>query len=294
MRSAALVFNPVAGRGRLGRRIGRVVEALREGGFETRPLATRSAGDGEKRAREAASAGAEVVFALGGDGTLRECAAGLAGSETALAFLPAGTTNVMALEWGLPRNPVKAARAHAHSVEREFGLGLAGSTPFVMQASAGVDAFLISALKRGEKRLLGSAAAVPAVLRSLIGYSFPTFEVTTPRGRRSATLAVASNIKRYGGPWRLTPQARSDGQSLELYCYSGRGRAAAIRMALALVAGRHLELAASSVERAERVEIDSAPGQPFQLDGDLLPRPATGQLAIAGSTRRLRVLAPPG
>jgi diacylglycerol kinase family enzyme len=269
-----------------------VTRALFESGFDAEPYPSRSAGDATFQARRAALEGVEVVFAMGGDGTLRECAAGLLGSQPALGFLPSGTINVMALELAVPAGPAKAARAYSNATCRDFGVGLAGKAPFLMQVSAGVDAFLIGALRPAEKKLLGKASSVPAIVRSLLGYSFPAFEVTSPSGTRSVTLAVASNVRRYGGPWRLTPDARSDGKGLELFCFSGRGRVAVIRLALALLTGRHLGLPGSSIERVGSASFTPVPALPFQIDGDVLERPVKGPLEVGLSERGIRVLVP--
>ena len=47
--------------------------------------------------------GCRLVLAAGGDGTLHEAANGLAGTDCVLAPLPAGTTNCLARELGLPQ-----------------------------------------------------------------------------------------------------------------------------------------------------------------------------------------------
>ncbi|MFQ5525286.1 MAG: diacylglycerol/lipid kinase family protein [Thermoanaerobaculia bacterium] len=293
MRAAVLVFNPFAGRRRSATLLSRVTEALRGSGFDAEPLPTRAPGDATERAREATQDGVDIVFALGGDGTLRECAAGLLGTDSVLGFLPTGTINVMALELGVPLRPVAAARAFAGASAIPFGVGLAGEVPFLMQVSAGVDAFLVGAMRPNEKRFLGPASAVPAIFRSLARYSFPPFEISSPSGTRTATLAVASNIRRYGGPWKLTPKASSDGSSLDLFSFSGRGRAAAIRLALSLLVGRQLRVPGSHCERIGNAALRTVPALPFQIDGDVLPTAPDHELEIALSGHTLRMLVPP-
>ncbi len=293
MKSAAVVFNPLAGKRRSPALLAKVLDGLRQSGFDAAPIPTRGPGDAESRAREAAAGGAEAVFALGGDGTLRECAAGILGSQTALAFLPTGTMNVMALELGVPAQPVNAAHAYAGARETRLGVGLAGETPFLMQASAGVDAFLIASMRPREKKWLGWASAIPAILRSLANYPFPSFEVESETGVRHVTLAVASNIHRYGGPFKLTPRARRDGTSLQLFLFSGSGRGGAIRFALSLLLGRHLRLRESALEPVRRAIFTAEPDVPFQVDGDLLPPNAGRRLEVSLATDTLRVLVPP-
>lgn len=66
-------------------------------------------GETRERAARAASDGYAVVAAMGGDGVVHHAANGAAGTTAALAIIPAGTTNVAARIFGLPRKPVKAA-----------------------------------------------------------------------------------------------------------------------------------------------------------------------------------------
>lgn len=255
-------------------------------------MPTRGPGDAESRAREAVAGGAETIFALGGDGTLRECAAGILGSNVTLGFLPTGTMNVMALELGIRGGAVEVAGAYANAREIRLGVGLADRTPFLMQATAGIDAFLISSLRPNEKRWLGQVAAVPAIVRTLAKYHFPSFEIESEAGIHSATLAVVSNIARYGGPFELTPQARSDGTSLELFLFSGRGRGAAIKFGLSLLLGRHSKLRAASFERIRAATITAGPDVPFQIDGDVLRHAPGRPLEISLAAETLRVLVP--
>lgn len=69
-----------------------------------------SAADASTVSRKAAEGGADIVLAMGGDGLVHHVAQGLIGTDTALGIIPVGTTNVIGRLFGIPSNPVKAAR----------------------------------------------------------------------------------------------------------------------------------------------------------------------------------------
>ncbi len=300
-RSAVLIFNPAAGRGLEGGRPDRIVAALVRTGWEVAARPTEAAGHATALAREAAAAGAGAVFALGGDGTLREAAAGLLGSPTGLAFLPAGTTNVMARVLGVPPRPLASARAYARagagdrdrSGTRELDVGLCDGEPFLMQASAGLDALALARTDSRAKRRLGRAGVVAAALGAWWSYGYPRLAVRAEGRAREGTLAVAANIPFYGGPWKMAPAARPDDGRLNVVVFSGAGRAATLGFARDLLLGRHLGRPDVESFAAGEIEIEAPPGALFQLDGD--PLPASGDRAVRRirlAPERLRVLVP--
>src|SRR5580704_3270244 len=68
-------------------------------------------------ARRAVADGAEVLFVWGGDGTVQRCINAVAGTGTAVAILPAGTANLLAMNLQIPddlpvrpEDPVRARR----------------------------------------------------------------------------------------------------------------------------------------------------------------------------------------
>src|ERR1043166_10201596 len=104
-------------------------------------------------ARDAAAAGVDVVFCLGGDGTLNEALNGLAGTGVALAVLPAGGTNVFARTIGIPRDPIEATAVYIErlrdgSTPTSVTLGVVNDHRFSFCAGVGFDAEVVREVHR--------------------------------------------------------------------------------------------------------------------------------------------------
>lgn len=294
MKQSVLIVNRAAGSGPGARLVGAIVERLAAGGYEAEPILTRAPGDATRLAREAAAAGTDAVFALGGDGTLRETAAGLLGTGVPLGPLPGGTANVLTLALGLPRNPVAAASVLARSAPRPIDVGLAGGRPFLMMASAGLDAALVADLHPIGKRWLGRVGIAGQGLAAWWSYPYPPIEVLVGGERRRASFVAVSNIALYGGPFRMVPEALPDDRRLDLLLFTGAGRAATFGFARDLLRGAHLrrpDVEVLPVGPAETVTISGAAEQVrVQVDGDPFPEPPPVTIALAAET--LPVLAP--
>jgi len=85
-------------------------------------------------ARRAADQGAEVMFVWGGDGTVQRCIDAVAGTGTAVAILPAGTANLLAMNLQIPDDLTEAGWGNRVDWARTFSrlaLGQAERSPFV-------------------------------------------------------------------------------------------------------------------------------------------------------------------
>lgn len=292
MSRALLVYNPVAGRRRV-RLLDRITAILAGGGWRIERQATGGPGAATELARGAAAAGCEAVFAFGGDGTLREAAAGLLGSDVPLGFLPAGTANVMRHALRLPRHAVGAARLFARpggAPVRLLDVGRCAGAPFLILASAGMDARVVANLRPALKRRLGAAAGFPAILGALATYDYPALRIRADGESLEGSWVTVSNVPEYGGRWRLMPPARPDDRALDLLVFHGSGGPATlgIGMQILLGGGRHLRRRDVTVRRVERVVIEGPAEPPLQIDGDTFAAAAPVEIGLADE--RLRVL----
>src|SRR3954451_16142822 len=98
-----VVVNPTSGRGRSGKLLPKVRQAIQTLGLDAEVRVSKSAEDPPRIAREAAEAGTEIVAAMGGDGMTGMVGPALVGTETALGVIPTGPGNDFARFIGLNR-----------------------------------------------------------------------------------------------------------------------------------------------------------------------------------------------
>ncbi|MGB3563669.1 MAG: diacylglycerol kinase family protein [Thermoanaerobaculia bacterium] len=290
MRRSVLIYNPKAGRWRTAVLARDLLAALTQRDFQVDARPTDEPGHATHLARQAADDGVEVVFAFGGDGTLRETAAGLLGTPAALGLLPGGTTNVIAHSLGVPADPLRAAAALHHTSIREIDVGLCADDVFLMQASAGLDARIMSRLQPRLKRHFGRTGVLATGLLQWSTYEYPEMELVADGRRLTATFAAVCNLPHYGGKFALAPKATPDDRRLDLVLFRGRGRTATLGFSVAFLRGRHLDRADVECVEVEEVEIRGPNAINIQVDGDGTPLqlPVTIRLA----PQRLKVLVP--
>ena len=306
MRHAVLIVNRAAGGRRPEELVSRLDGLLVRSGFRIDAAFTAAPGDATRLAREAAEAGADAVFALGGDGTLREAAQGLLGTGVPLGPLPGGTANVLGLALGLPRDPLACAESICRLTPRSIDVGLVRSlagagaeTPervFLMMASAGLDARVLSSLSPEGKRRFGRAHVAAQGLFEWWGYEYPGLRVEVGGEVQPASFAAVSNIAHYGGPFRMAPAAQLDDRLLHLLVFRGTGRLPTLDFAWSLLRGRHVDrddVTVRPLGPGERVVLHGPEGSErleAQIDGDPCPDPPPLEIRLAAEA--LPVLAP--
>ena len=302
MRKGLLLYNPTAGRYPVGRFVHGIIHPLKNAGWSMEIAETLSGTHATQTAHQAASEKYDAVFAIGGDGTVGQVASGLINTETALAVLPAGTTNVWALEQG--QKPFswfnwKALRENAEllaNVEpQRVDVGICNDRPFLLWAGVGLDAQTIAKIE--PRHRLFKHVSVPHFFATTV------WEATFWHGldlrlwtdgefvEGHYLVAVATNIRHYaGGMSLISPNALLDDGEMDMWLLSGDSLADALRHFFDLVAGRHLtsDQARRLPFRNARVESDAAFS--IQVDGD----PVLGgkQAEIKTLHRALKVLMP--
>ena len=267
-----------------------MLKRLRKLGCQACVRETAGPGDAERFAAAADPDRYDLLVVAGGDGTVNEAINGLGDLRLPLAILPLGTANVLAHEIGLAIDPNSIAAAIAHGAPRPVTLGAANGRRFILMAGAGFDAHVVATVRTPVKRWLGKGAYVLAMLRQLLAYGFPTYQVSIDGAVRQAGSVLVANARFYAGRFVAAPAADLQVPTFEVCLFERSGRLAAIGYALALFTGLLPRLASYRILPATRIQIEGTAGEPVQADGDII---ATLPARIEVLPQALELVFPP-
>ena len=279
-----IIHNPIAGSGKASHLARELESSLEARDIPARLEPTRKAGDGTRIAAEWEEK-CRVLFVVGGDGTVREVIQGLQRFQTPLATLPAGTSNVLAMELNLPREPEKAARlaqegALTHLDVMELHRKGADPLRSLLFAGAGFDADVVHRVARRRKKTLEAKGKgnitklsylVPAI-QAWFRIPEPSLRVVldgSPLEGGPWGWVLVTNIASFGGLFHLGPGIHPGDGILDVLALPAGTPAQILRYGLAgffRVLPRVKGLRRAKAKR--QVRIEGKGGIPVQVDGD--------------------------
>jgi YegS/Rv2252/BmrU family lipid kinase len=273
-----LIVNPQAGRRLLlNLYLPQVQRLLERNGVEVRVLYTRRAGHATQLVRRHRGE-ADFVTVFGGDGTIREVVAGMVDCPLPLGIIPFGTVNVLALDLGIPSNPLAAARVVLDGRTRNIDLGFLGREPFLLMVSTGIDAMAVHNLDFRAKRYIGQMAYMLAGLWTALTDRPQRIRIgIDERGvRDSGYLAIISNSRYYAGPYRVAEETRIDDGLLNVLLFKKNSLLDTIRLVLGVLTRRHRVMRDVTFYSGKVIRVLSRTKIKMQMDGDKAPSgPAT-------------------
>jgi len=275
IREVLFLVNPKAGGGRaLGLDWQKVCASLP---FSWRVVMPSSPQDALQHAQRFCDSEEKVLVVVGGDGTIHAVLPALVGSPCALAFLPAGTSNVLARELGYPlgRKAIKGClQALRHGEVRQMDVGVVNGRPFALMTSTGFDAFVLERVSDRLKRRIGVFAFIWTGLLALRHYQPAQYwlQVGQETHELEAVMLVVSNTSRYGWFTVIAPPARIDDGVLDVMALPAhvQWRQRIWRVAWDVLRNRADHCPYLLHLRARSLHIECARPQPFQCDGELV------------------------
>ena len=168
MKSLLFIYNPRAGKGRIGDHLGDIVDTFTKSGFKVTIYPTQCPGDGEVIARQWVKDFDRIVCA-GGDGTLDEIVTGVMydGKKVPIGYIPSGSTNDFARSIGLPKSVRRAASIAAGDKLFKCDLGRFNSRYFVYVAAFGLFTDVTYETDQNLKNIFGYTAYLAEALKRL-------------------------------------------------------------------------------------------------------------------------------
>lgn len=272
--SFTIIVNPAAGRGRMGRLLPRIEDAVTRAGLDAEIVMSGHPGDPPVLADQAIDQG-RVVVACGGDGMVGMLAGAVAdraarGDDAVLGIIPAGSGNDFARTVGLPHDdPVASVELLGRSEVHDVDMGRAGERWFACVASAGFDSEA-NRWANTVTRLKGTPLYVAAVLRTLVRYRPRRIriEVDGAEHHRNAWLVAVGNGRSYGGGMQVTPSARVDDGRLEVTVVGDVSRLTFLRTFPKVFKGTHVDHPAVDTFTGTEVTLAATDGTDMHVFAD--------------------------
>lgn len=300
--TATLIYNPHAGHDDWQRQIDEVAACWRDAGWAVTLQVTQGPGHATQLAAQAAAGGQAVVLSAGGDGTLHEIVQGLAGSRCVLAPLPAGTTNCLTRDLGLPKSDsgnlhwlLEAAGALLRGRVQAADLGLCNTgAHWLLWAGVGIESRIVEFVEPRSALLkrFGIGGYIAKAAWPFLTFTGLAASVAVD-GQAIAgdflSVTVCNSRIFAGGLLNLNPQGVLDDGLFEVWALRGRFAPRMALHSLSIAAGTHAHRSDVVCLRGRHVIVEPHAAQRFHLDGEVhCCTPITCRVQPAA----LRLLAP--
>jgi diacylglycerol kinase (ATP) len=257
------------------------MEALREKFGRLGPneiKVTTGSGDAQQIAREAASAGYELIVSAGGDGTLNEVINGVAeeNSPAQIAIVPLGTGNDFARSIALPATVDECLEIIVHGRTKPIDLVrvVSDQVRYFINVSTGgfsgvVDEKLTPEIKKtwGPLAYLrGAAAALPELRAYKTKITFDeadTIDIALHN-------VIIGNGRYVAGGIPVAPEALVNDGLVDVVLIPEKPATELAILVAQILLGKHLSSEAIVYRRARKIAVNSKPGMWFNVDGELV------------------------
>ena len=235
-----------------------------------------------KQLRKLLEQGADHVFVWGGDGMAQRCIDTLAGTDATLAIVPAGTSNLLASNLGIPKGVSKAVDVGLTGERRKIDVASLNGERFAVMAGAGFDAEMIDGADGAMKRRLGRAAYLWTGAKSLRARPFEArIRVDgTQWYRGPASCILAGNMGSLFGGVEVFADAEPDDGLLDLAVITADGLAQWAGTVGRTIAGHPERSPSFRVTRGRKVKVKLDRKVLYELDGGARSKAKRYRLAV--------------
>lgn len=248
---------------------------------------TKKAGDGTILAKKAKNY--DIVIAAGGDGTINEVINGL-DAKTKLGIIPIGSGNVFAKELKIPLQTRKACEVILKEKTKKVDLGTINNKKFIFVAGIGFDAHAITNMKPKLKGLIGKHSYTVAGLKTLFQHKPEELDIKiNGKKQEKGYFAIISNVKRYGGNIKITPEAELDDGYLDLCIFKNKDVWSIMKYVVGAASGTISKIKEIKQYKIKKAEIKSKNRVLFHTDAEI---GGTTPVKISVLPKKLEIITP--
>ena len=314
MPSTLVIYNPVAGNGRVKKQWPHVEKALRKADVQFDAVATQSPFEAIKLAQNASKEYARVI-GVGGDGTIHEIVNGLLRASCEdqtlpLGIIPLGNGDDFAKMippetpiGGQPFNWRIAVQKIAENKTQLFDVGRImgdhgrpergnGLHYYMNSLDVGFGAHGAINLLSIPKYLKGFTAYFAAVIKTMVNYPELHIKIQLDDGptfKQSTTLTAVMNGRCFGNGFWVCPDARADDGYFDLMVAQSVSRFTILRLIPKLMRGTHVNEQVLRMYRAKHVIIESNQPLIIEADGEI-PYMGTHHIELEILHKKLQVI----
>ena len=314
MPSILVIYNPIAGRGRVKKNWPDVQQGLIDAGIEFDVAATSAPLEAVTLAEKAATKYSTVI-AVGGDGTVHEVVNGLLrasseGETIALGVVPLGNGDDFAkmippqttiggkvFDWHIAIEKIAQGQTKLFDVGRMCGDQLRSKQDnkpqyFMNGMDIGFGAQAALNFTKVPSFLTGMAAYLAAIMKTLIDYRIPKVSIQIDDQKafeQSTTMTAITNGRCFGSGFWVCPEAQVDDGLLDVMVTQSVGRLKILRLIPKIMKGTHVNEPILKNYRARRVVIKSQQPLVVEADGEI-PYSQTRHLEVQILDKKLRVI----
>ncbi len=277
---ALLIVNPVSGLAR-GLRLGHQLrDSLESRGVVCSVRVTSGEGDAKRWSEDAGREGDgdpfDLIVGIGGDGTVSEIVSGQARSEkkVAIAIVPVGTANVVAIALSLPWFPGMAAGNIQAGRIVPFDVGYLPQLDrhFLLMAAIGYPARIIQDSPSRLKNLFGIFTYIAAGIRNTLKLGEASIFIEDENEKVHEFVGntiLLSNIGKIGDiNLKVTPDTSAHDGLFDLTVVSSRSLWDLIVVLFRMLTWRYKPTRRLHHFQARKVVIATDPPVPVQVDGE--------------------------
>ncbi len=215
----------------------------------------------------------DMVIVAGGDGTVNEVINGISGSKITLVIIPFGSTNVLALELGIPFNTKKASELIAHGKRLKIDLGYVKTNKetryFSMMLDIGFIPKLIEGINPKVKKGWGNLAYLLSGIQQLLTYKWHKIHIEH-KSHSVGYFVTISNSKDYAGEYQIADRASITDGLLDLVVINRKSWWQIIKLISSVSRGESNTFFKGEYYHIKEAHIYSKHKVLVQVDGELI------------------------